>query len=267
MSISRSRLRSSQASAPTVFSALGLFFLAETYFDSEPERARALIEASLAASDSCGEVCIRSVVHGRLGVVEWLLGDLKTAEEHIRVGLRMQRDIGHRWGMAANLEALAVVSEAAGQSERAAGLLGAADNIWEALQIEEPPLLSGYRHACEQQVRAQLGDERFVALYEQGGARPLDESLAHALGEETTRAHADGEGELSVLTRRELEVVHLVAAGATNREVAANLVISYQTVKTHLHHILAKLGFDSRVELAAWYVRQQRPVTKVDARE
>jgi non-specific serine/threonine protein kinase len=89
---------------------------------------------------------------------------------------------------------------------------------------------------------------------------PLDATLALALGEERASAAADPGGELALLTRRELEVVHLVAAGATNREVAASLVISYQTVKTHLHHILAKLGFESRVELAAWYARQQQPV-------
>jgi non-specific serine/threonine protein kinase len=152
------------------------------------------------------------------------------------------------------------VDARAGEGERAAELLGAADSLWEALEIEEPPLLTSQRHTCEQAARAQLGDERFVALYEQGGARRIDESLALALGEEQASLLADGAGELALLTRRELEVVHLVAAGATNREVAATLVISYQTVKTHLHHILAKLGFESRVELAAWYVRQQQPV-------
>ncbi len=243
-----------------VFEALALFFLAETHSETDLERAHALIEESLAVSDARGEVCVRSVVHGRLGVVEWMLGDSTNAEEHIRAALRLQREIGHRWGMAANLEALAWVGAGAGQSERSAGLLGAADTLWEALQIDEPPLLTAHRHACEQAVRTELGDERFVALYEQGGALRLDETLALALGEETTSILVDSTGEFSLLTPRELEVVHLVAAGATNREVAANLVISYETVKTHLHHILAKLGFESRVELAAWYVRHQQPV-------
>jgi non-specific serine/threonine protein kinase len=244
-----------------VLEAIALFYVAETYGESDLERARALAQESLAVSDARGEVCIRSIVHGRLGVVESLLGDFDAAYEHVKEGLRLQREIGHRWGIAANLEALASVDAAAGEAERAAELLGAADSIWEALEIEEPPLLTGQRHTCEQAARAQLGDERFVALYEQGGARRIDESLALALGEEEASLLADGAGELALLTRRELEVVHLVAAGATNREVAANLVISYQTVKTHLHHILAKLGFESRVELAAWYVRQQQPVS------
>jgi non-specific serine/threonine protein kinase len=243
------------ADAP-VLEAVALYMLAETYSDSDPKRGRSLMEQSLAVCESRGEICIRSVVHCRLGLLESLLGDNASAEANIKAGLRLLRQIGHRWGMAAALEALAWVGTGAGQAERAAGLLGAADSLWGSLQIEEPPQLAGHRQACEEAVRDELGDEQFVALYERGGALRLDETLALALGEEAVDALAGANGELSVLTPREREVVHLVAAGATNREVAAKLVISYQTVKTHLHHILAKLGFDSRVELAAWYVRQ-----------
>jgi predicted ATPase/DNA-binding CsgD family transcriptional regulator len=245
----------SGADAP-VLEAVALYMLAETYSDTDPKRARALMEQSLAVSEHRGEVCIRSVVHCRLGLLESLLGDNESAEANIQAGLRLHRQIGHRWGMAAALEALAWVGAGAGQPERAAGLLGAADSLWGSLQIDEPPQLVGHRHACEEAVRDELGDEEFVALYERGGALRLDETLALALGEEATGALVGGNGELSMLTPRERQVVHLVATGATNREVAAKLVISYQTVKTHLHHVLAKLGFDSRVELAAWYARQ-----------
>jgi DNA-binding NarL/FixJ family response regulator len=45
---------------------------------------------------------------------------------------------------------------------------------------------------------------------------------------------------------RELEVLRLIAQGATNREVARALLISETTVKTHLKHVFAKLGVDNR---------------------
>ena len=48
------------------------------------------------------------------------------------------------------------------------------------------------------------------------------------------------------LSQRELEVLRLVAQGATNREAAARLFISEATVKTHLLHIYAKLGVNDR---------------------
>jgi DNA-binding NarL/FixJ family response regulator len=53
------------------------------------------------------------------------------------------------------------------------------------------------------------------------------------------------------LSRRELEVLSLVAAGTTNREAAARLFISEATVKTHLLHIYAKLGVGDRAAAVA----------------
>jgi DNA-binding NarL/FixJ family response regulator len=48
------------------------------------------------------------------------------------------------------------------------------------------------------------------------------------------------------LTRREVEVLRLVATGATNREIADSLVISDRTVARHVSNMFAKLGVSSR---------------------
>jgi DNA-binding NarL/FixJ family response regulator len=61
----------------------------------------------------------------------------------------------------------------------------------------------------------------------------------------TDRSGPDG------LTPRELEVLHLVAAGRSNASIAASLVISIKTVSVHVSHILDKLGVASRGEAAA----------------
>jgi DNA-binding NarL/FixJ family response regulator len=60
----------------------------------------------------------------------------------------------------------------------------------------------------------------------------------------------------SGLTRREVEVVRLVAEGLTNRQIARRLVLSEATVKTHLNHVLAKLDVDGRPGLVAWAWRE-----------
>ncbi len=58
------------------------------------------------------------------------------------------------------------------------------------------------------------------------------------------------------LTERERETVALIAEGKSNREIAAHLVVSDETVKTHVSHILSKLGLRSRTQIAAWAIQK-----------
>lgn len=59
---------------------------------------------------------------------------------------------------------------------------------------------------------------------------------------------------LRPLTKSEQAVAELVAAAATNKEIASALGISVHTVDTHLNNTFCKLGISSRVELAVWCV-------------
>lgn len=56
------------------------------------------------------------------------------------------------------------------------------------------------------------------------------------------------------LTAREREVAALIAQGSSNSAIAAQLVLSERTIETHVTNILAKLGFTSRSQVAAWAV-------------
>jgi DNA-binding NarL/FixJ family response regulator len=58
------------------------------------------------------------------------------------------------------------------------------------------------------------------------------------------------------LTEREREVLALIAEGATNKEIASKLVVSENTARNHVSHILSKLGFSRRSEAAAYAVRK-----------
>jgi LuxR family transcriptional regulator, maltose regulon positive regulatory protein len=53
---------------------------------------------------------------------------------------------------------------------------------------------------------------------------------------------------LDPLSQRELEVMHAIAAGLKNREIADRLFISLSTVKTHINNIYGKLGVTNRVQ-------------------
>jgi len=58
------------------------------------------------------------------------------------------------------------------------------------------------------------------------------------------------------LTRREVEVAGLVAAGLSNRQIAEQLFLSERTAESHVQNILTKLAFSSRTQVAAWAVRE-----------
>jgi len=66
------------------------------------------------------------------------------------------------------------------------------------------------------------------------------------------QAQAARQAPAAPLSGREIEVARTIARGRTNQEIAAELVISLSTVKTHVAAIQAKLGVRNRVEIAAW---------------
>ena len=78
-------------------------------------------------------------------------------------------------------------------------------------------------------------------------------AISYAREEKASPGHADAS---SVLTKREHQVAALVAKGLTNREIATQLVISPRTAQGHVEHVLTKLGFTSRAQIAAWVVEQ-----------
>ena len=85
-------------------------------------------------------------------------------------------------------------------------------------------------------------------VFERLGAAP---DLASLDAESATFSSAVGG-----LTRREIEVLKLIAEGETNKAIAVSLVISEHTVARHVQNMLQKLGFSSRSSLAAFAVQQ-----------
>jgi DNA-binding NarL/FixJ family response regulator len=61
---------------------------------------------------------------------------------------------------------------------------------------------------------------------------------------------------LADLTPRELEILHLVIAGYTNKAIASEIYISNKTVEFHLDHIYTKIGVRTRMMAAVWAIQQ-----------
>jgi DNA-binding NarL/FixJ family response regulator len=82
-------------------------------------------------------------------------------------------------------------------------------------------------------------------------ALALREALAPAAVLAPARASAS-----DTLTSREREIASLMADGLSNHDIAGRLVITEGTVEVHVKHILSKLGFRSRTQVAGWVARQ-----------
>ena len=116
--------------------------------------------------------------------------------------------------------------------------------------IKQPPknaALSSHRWTVE--VSAELSTRLRRAA--RARARPpemlVNDILERGLEQEALRVHA--EHALASLTPREQEVTWLAARGQTNRQIADALVISSETVKSHIHNVLIKFGLRSKSDL------------------
>jgi DNA-binding NarL/FixJ family response regulator len=132
--------------------------------------------------------------------------------------------------------------------------LAAADAVadaWEAVGQPFPAVLA-LIYAARTALAARATREaasrlrRAAPLAKRLGTGPLATEIA----ELTRQASANSDSGDPVLTGRETEVLRLVAAGRSNREIAAALVISPKTASVHVSNILAKLGAASRTEAA-----------------
>jgi predicted ATPase/DNA-binding CsgD family transcriptional regulator len=239
----------------------GCFYLvAVVALLGEPRRAATLCEETLSLCDSHGERWLKSYMLWDLGLVAWQLGDSTRAAASGRDGLRLAREFNEQWAIAFCVELLAWAAHAELKHQRAAYLLGCADSIWH--RIGAP--LFGMRHLlryheqCTSGVRGTLGAIAFEAEFGRGKQASLDQAISVALEEtKATVAHAASEADEAseaVLTPREVEVAGLIAKGLSNKAIAAKLVIARRTVEAHVEHILDKLGFSSRTQVAAWMV-------------
>ena len=170
---------------------------------------------------------------------------------------RIATDSGHADALAALAHALGEIALAEGEAELAAEQLGRAVELHRSLRIpaERAQILHRAGVALAAAGERELAIERQAEAYRLArklGARPLAGRAAAAieeLGESAEqRLGRRRRRRRRPLSRRELEVVRLVAEGRTNREIAAELFLSPRTIDMHVRNILAKLDCRSRVE-------------------
>ncbi|WP_137724201.1 protein kinase domain-containing protein [Prescottella subtropica] len=225
----------------------------------DPARALNYHERALTLAEERGEFLLRGYALWATGIDAWRTGDRDRATQLLHDGLRLTRRTDDPLMVFACMQTLAWIAAEENHPRRAAVLMAAAAAPHRL--IGSPPAffphLAVHQHEFEQTVHAALNDEARDAAHREGVALTGDAAVAYALGEQPPKPAVVDHGP-TTLTERERQVADLVAEGLTNKAIAATLVISPRTVDGHVDHILTKLGFTSRAQVAAWVVRQKQ---------
>jgi predicted ATPase/DNA-binding CsgD family transcriptional regulator len=225
------------------------------------ERASAVFEESLALFRQIGDAWGIAYSLSSLGTLARLQGSPARAAAFFYESLDLRSRYGDRLGIAECLEGLAATAVEEERAEHAARLFGAASALREALgtPLRRPDQADYDRGLAV--ARAALRKRKFEVVWSEGRTVSIERLLQNLLA---TRGQAElgrppAAPPASGLTRtagpltpREVEVARLVAQGRTNREIASALYVTEGTVATHIQHILTKLGYHSRAQIAAW---------------
>jgi predicted ATPase/DNA-binding NarL/FixJ family response regulator len=203
-----------------------------------------------------------------LGRVAMDLGATRQARRQLARSIRLSHATGSRIAVARGLEAFAALAVHEDRLEVAVQLVAAATALREAAGLMPLP---GSRTESYLDPARRLGDAAVARLWARGRSLSGDAAVALALDMPPEVARESDSATLTVvreyqvatlppstLTPRENEIAALVGTGRSNKAIAAELSISPTTAARHVANILAKLGFSSRSQIAAW-VNDKQP--------
>ena len=208
-----------------------------------------------------------------LGRVAMDLGVAGQARRHLTRSIRLSQATGARAAIARGLEAFAALAACEDRPELAVQLAAATTALREKAGL--PPLPRARTDAYLAPAR-RLGEPAIARLRARGLAMDTETAVALALGTAPT-ASADGNPPLTIvtardnagatpspLTSREHQIAVMVASGHSNNAIADELSLSPATAARHVTNILAKLGFTSRTQIAAWVAGHQPAAMQLD---
>jgi non-specific serine/threonine protein kinase len=204
------------------------------------------LDVALEAEDDYGAVG----AHYTYGWLEILSGDTEAARQRFISALDLVPE-SDALSVAQQVEGIAVAGVAA-DPRRGLTLFAAASRLRE--EVETPVQLpwSIWLEPAMAEARAALPERIADKAWESGRAMSSAQLLAFAREARDGPRSGNAAGSAGGLSKRELEVARLVASGMTSRAIAERLFLSERTVESHLEHILTKLGFSSRTQVAGW---------------
>jgi predicted ATPase/DNA-binding CsgD family transcriptional regulator len=238
--------------------------------EGDYEQATTLAEESL-------NLCRHLVEPKRTAHALLLVASLARQQQHYaqsrqayQESLVLFHQLGYERGSAEALAGLAEVEAAQGQLEGAIRLWGLAERLREKHGLSLPPVLKPQYERQVQEARLRLGEIAARRSWASGRTMSIEQALAgvktddHQLNQpnqkregrkaQSHKAKGEVAPALASLTRREVEVLRLVAAGLTNVQIAQQLVLSQRTVNSHLTAIFSKLAVNTRSAATRWAI-------------
>ncbi|MGE3594981.1 MAG: tetratricopeptide repeat protein [Dehalococcoidia bacterium] len=226
--------------------------------------ARVRYERSLAIRRELGYEEGIGILVDLLGIVAFREGDHRLARERYREALSIMQRLGVGWHMSMILACFSGLAAANGQPERAVRLAGATVAWSEPYHALTLPFAEQLIDEALEAARRALDEPVYAAAWSAGRAMSVEEGVAEAFAVEVEpgvappvrEAATRGNGAAAGLTPAEMQVLRLLAAGRTTKEIAGELVVAVSTVDRHLTHIYGKLGVRNRAEAAALALRR-----------
>jgi predicted ATPase/DNA-binding CsgD family transcriptional regulator len=234
-------------------SSLGYEFLLQ----GDYQRAAALNEQAASLLRNQGHRGGLQYALDNLGWAALVRGDRERARSLHEESLALCRDLGDRLVASESMYGLACSAGIGGEAERAARMFGAARALREAVGYEHAPRERALREPYFAAARSSLDKASWEGAFAEGQAMTLEEAVEYALSAEGSAEDDHGSPTRLVtqtgetLTAREVEVLRLLGAGAGNKDIADELIISLHTVKRHVANILRKLEVRTRTQAAA----------------
>jgi non-specific serine/threonine protein kinase len=177
------------------------------------------------------------------------LGELAPARAALAESFPVCMEVGDRWVVQIGLAGFIGLAAKTGRTRLALRLAGAGNAYRDANEFSMPVPIQEMVDRWLAPARAKAGPsaERLVT---EGRRLTPEEAVGLVLANGPD--DAPPQGSRPALTRREAEVAALAARGLTNKDIAARLFLSVRTVEVHVDHVLTKLGFRTRTQLAAW---------------
>ena len=226
----------------------------------DPARAIEILTPCVTEARSQGDPARMARYLESLANAQLDAGKVAKAAESWNESLAVFRVVNDWFGVIWCLLGLSLVAAEVRQDDRALRLAGAADRLAREYSLTTWSFRGQQLEDARQQSHARLSKGRGEAAWKEGQAMTTAEALEYAFGGEMPAEEAPTDDGL--LSRREREVVTMVASGMTNKEIAQRLFIAERTAEGHVERIRNKLGVRSRTEVATWAVAHGLGPTK-----